>query len=102
MGYVYKSCSGITRAHITPRKTIVETVLSHEKPLTETELFEYWLMNDKTLLCARVENRTNVPEYIPINNPNGDLLPSNPVAGFRVSRQERNLLESLDNLTESA
>lgn len=87
---------GITRAHITPREKLVAHVMERDVPLSESEFIRYWLENDRTVLCARGENRETVPPHIAIHNPFGELFRSKKVAGFHVRAAERQVLQHLN------
>lgn len=70
-GFNSKSGQGITRAHLRQRIDTVRELLLPDKPLSEREFFEIWLANDRTILCARGENKVAIPKYIPIENDDG-------------------------------
>ena len=91
----YVSRCGITRAHITPRIVMVTEIMSTPTPMSEDELFAYWLAHDKTIICARGENIDPVPEHIAIANDSGDLFTSQKIAGFSVKAAEREFLRTL-------
>lgn len=94
-GFKYISGCGITRAHITPRNKMVAEIMAVEMPMTEAELFDYWLAHDRTVICVRGENVDPVPEYLPIDNPKGELFTSKKIAGFNVRTAEKELLRKL-------
>jgi len=85
---------GITRAHLRPRIDTVRELLAPSKPLSESELLAIWFANDRTILCARGENKTTVPEYIPIENADGALFSATMVA-WKHGKPEQELLRSL-------
>lgn len=93
----YKPRCGITRAHITPRADMVKHVLDRDEPLSQFELMRYWLETDRTVICARGENKKVVPGYLPIDNPHGDLFTSKPLAGFQVKKGEQDLLVAMQS-----
>lgn len=79
--YRYKSRSGVTRAHLRPRIETMREAMSGDNPLSEEEFFWTWNENDKTILCARGENKNNyIPDFIPIENPNAQLFSSRKVS----------------------
>ncbi len=91
----YKSGSGITRAHQTPRLAMTRYVFERDTPLTVDELMDYWRNEDRTVICARGENVDPLPvEAIPIDNADGSLFTTQKV-GFRLGKPERAFLENL-------
>ena len=85
---------GITRAHLRPRIDTVRELLTPDEPLSVSELFAIWFANDRTILCARGENKTTVPNYIPIENADGALFSATMVA-WSHRKNERELLREL-------
>jgi hypothetical protein len=94
LDYRYKSRLGLTRAHLRERINTVRKLLSRSEPLSASEFIEYWLENDRTVLCADGENKAIVPHYIEIESNGGSLFSSNFV-GWRHGKKERDLLRSL-------
>ena len=89
--------SGITRAHIVPRFETVLKLISNVEPKSETQFFETWINNDKTVLCAKGENKARIPNYIAIENPDGKLFSCEKVlAGWKHGKNERELLRVLN------
>jgi len=87
---------GITRAHLRPRIDTVKQLLAPDAPLPEGEMLAIWFANDRTVLCARGENKATVPDYLPIENADGALFPATMVA-WRHGKRERDLLRGLHN-----
>jgi len=95
-GFSSKSRQGITRAHLRPRIDTVRNLLLPDKPLSEREFFETWLTNDRTILCAKGENRRAIPKYIPIENEDGTLFSCHgKLAGWHHRKREREFLKEL-------
>ena len=92
----YKSGAGITRAHLKPRIETVRTLLAPSEPLSEVEFLNIWLQNDRTVLCVSGENKTTVPKFIALENPDGELFSCHRVlAGWRHRRREQDHLRNL-------
>jgi len=95
-GFYSKSRQGITRAHLRPRIDTVRKLLLPDKPLSERELFETWLANDHTILCAKGENKPAIPKYIAIENEDGTLFSCHgKLAGWHHRKREREFLKEL-------
>ena len=96
LDFKYKSGQGFTRAHLISRIQTVRSLLVSETPVSATEFYNTWTNNDKTIICARGENREVVPQYISINNEDGDLFScEGKLAGWRHTRNEREFLRNL-------
>jgi hypothetical protein len=88
--------SGITRAHLVPRIKTVEALLSENAPYPQDEFLSRWILNDKTVICAKGENRIIVPRYISFQNDDGQLFScANVLAGWRHTEKEREFLKNL-------
>lgn len=88
--------SGITRAHLQPRINTVSQLLDPNTPLTKSEFLTKWIVNDRTVICAKGENREIVPEYIPFDNDDGSLFSCERVlAGWRHRKIEQEFLREL-------
>jgi hypothetical protein len=85
---------GISRAHLQPRIGTVRELLTPDEPLSVSELLAIWFANDRTVLCARGENKTTVPNYIPIENADGALFSGTMVA-WNHGKKEREFLREL-------
>lgn len=94
LNYRYKSGEGLTRAHLHPRIETVQELLKRHEPMSESEFIEYWLTHDRTVICARGENRPTISHFIPIENPHGSLFSSNSVA-WKHGKAECDLLRAL-------
>src|SRR5579872_7316350 len=94
LNYRYKSREGLSRAHLKPRIKTVQELLTRPKPMPEREFVEYWLKHDRTVICAKGENKTTIEHFIPIRNPRGLLFSSNSVA-WKHKEPERDLLKAL-------
>jgi hypothetical protein len=91
-----KSGQGITGAHLRPRIETVRELLAPDTPLSEREFLDIWLTNDRTILCARGENRLAIPKYIPIENDDGTLFSCHgKLAGWHHRKRERGFLKQL-------
>lgn len=86
---------GITRGHITPRLQTAEKVLSGKEPLSLDDFFEQWLRSDETVLCARGENRRELPTFIPFSNKENLFNCQDMTVGFRHGEKEIEFLENL-------
>lgn len=93
-GFQKTARDGITRAHIIGRQDTCIQLFQADNILTVDEFFRTYLENDKTILCARGENRRNIPNVIHIENPNADLFPSARI-GWRHGEAEINFLAGL-------
>lgn len=92
--YRSQAGQGLTRAHLRPRIETVRELLDRGEPMSQDEFIEYWFAHDRTVLCARGENKATVPNFIDIENYDGSLFPSTRIA-WRHGKKERELLESL-------
>ena len=94
--FKYRAGEGFTRAHLTPRIETVRHLISRVEPLGMDEFLEFWLKNDRTIICAKGENRAVVPDYLPIENETGALFSCvNKLAGWRHGRSEQQYLRTL-------
>jgi hypothetical protein len=74
----------------------VRKLLVPDKPLAEREFLETWLANDRTILCAKGENKRAIPKYIPIENEDGTLFSCHgKLAGWYHRKREREFLKEL-------
>jgi hypothetical protein len=96
-GFRLKRGHGITRAHLQPRIDTVKKVMLPDEALSEREFFDIWIANDRTILCARGENKnTGIPEYLPIENDDGAFFSCHrKLAGWHHRKQERDFLKEL-------
>lgn len=94
LNYRYQAGHGLTRAHLRPRIETVRELLNRSDPMSQSEFIEYWFAHDRTVLCARGENKAIVPKFIAIENHDGSLFPSTRIA-WRHGRKERELLQTL-------
>jgi hypothetical protein len=94
LNYRYKSREGLTRAHLRPRIETVQELLKRDEPMSEREFIEYWLTHDRTVICAKGENKPTIAHFIPIDNPDGSLFSSNSVA-WKHRQPECDLLKTL-------
>jgi hypothetical protein len=92
--FVRKGGSGVTRAHIYSRAETVRILISPETPLTAVDFLKTWIENDKTVLCARGENRAVLPSYIKFPTTDVSLFLNGGVA-WRHGRAERDFLSRL-------
>lgn len=89
------SGGGITRAHITSRKSTCEDLIKSNKIFSPDDFINKWLENDKTVICGKGENKDNFfAKYISIDNPFGILFQSAKV-GWKCSKSDREYLRSL-------
>jgi hypothetical protein len=79
---------GITRGHIVPRAETAREVMNLEKYLSINDFFETWLKNDKTVFCARGENKKKLPEYISFENKSNLFNCKDRIVGHSHSDQE--------------
>jgi hypothetical protein len=95
--FVQKSRNGMQRAHVIPRIDTARRVLSEENPFPLRELAQLWFELDSTVLCARGENKSKLPEnWIPFDNPRCELFPGLQV-GWRHSKTEKDFLKALSS-----
>ena len=86
---------GITRGHIVPRAETAEKVMNLDHYLSKEEFFNTWLTNDKTVLCARGENKKVLPEFIEFENSENLFNCENMIVGHRHKKQEIEFLRNL-------
>ena len=53
----------IQRAHVTDRKDMVRHILEREIPKSESELLDYWIPADRTILATKSENSNGLPAF---------------------------------------
>lgn len=94
LNYRYEAGHGLTRAHLRPRIETVRELLNRSEPMSQDEFIGYWFAHDRTVLCARGENKAIVPKFIAIENRDGALFPSTRIA-WRHGTNERKLLQTL-------
>jgi hypothetical protein len=94
-GFHSRSGQGITRAHLQPRIETVRKLLLPDEPLSEENFFETWLAADRTILCAKGENKHSPPECIPVENEDGTLFSCKRVVGWHHRNKEREFLRKL-------
>jgi hypothetical protein len=94
LNYRYQAGHGLTRAHLRPRIETVRELLDRSEPMSESEFIKYWFAHDRTILCARGENKAIVPKFIAIENHDGSLFRSTRIA-WRHGKKERELLKAL-------
>lgn len=96
MDFRYRSQQGITRAHLSPRIGTVRALLATDEPLSQREFIDAWLRNDRTVICARGENKASIPNYIPIENEDGLLFScERRLAGWHHRKAEQDFLRDL-------
>ncbi|GMO57981.1 hypothetical protein BwSG20_09990 [Bradyrhizobium ottawaense] len=96
LNYRYEARQGLTRAHLRPRIETVRELLGRSEPMPQNQFIEYWFAHDRTVLCARGENKAVIPKYIEIENHDGSLFSSTRIA-WRHGKKEREVLEALYN-----
>lgn len=96
LNYRYQPGHGLTRAHLRPRIETVRELLGRSEPMPQSEFIEFWFAHDRTVLCARGENKAIVPKFIAIENHDGSLFSSTRIA-WRHGKKEREVLEALYN-----
>lgn len=94
LNYRYQGGHGLTRAHLRPRIETVRELLDRSEPMSQSVFIEYWFAHDRTVLCARGENKAIVPRFIAIENNDGSLFPSTRIA-WRHGKKECELLQTL-------
>jgi hypothetical protein len=90
--FYLESGQGIKRAHLRPPLDTARKLLRPVKPVSEGELFETWLADDPTILCAKGENKHS--KYIKIENEDGTLFSGKSV-GWHHGEREREFLKEL-------
>lgn len=93
-GFARVAGGGITRAHIVGRQATCEILIRHENALDVNSLFNLYLERDQTILCAKGENKRELPAYIDINNPEAELFSSKKI-GWRHGPREIDFLGQL-------
>ena len=92
--YVILPKSGLTRAHLIPRIDTCRKLLSCSNPKSISELVSIWIENDRTVLCAKGQNRKMVPNFIEFNIGSEILFP-NAQVGWRHTKREREFLREI-------
>lgn len=92
----HQARNGLSRAHKVPRIKTVRELLSKDAPFDPMDFMRIWITNDVTVICAKGENKAELPPYIPISNDEGLLFGCDrKLAGWYYRKKERNLLMSL-------
>ena len=86
---------GITRGHIIPRKETAKKLMDLDEYLPLNQFFETWLANDKTVLCAKGENKAVLPSYIPFENSDNLFNCKDMLVGHRHKELETEFLKKL-------
>ena len=86
---------GITRGHIIPRRETARKVMELDEHLSLDKFFEIWLANDKTVLCAKGENKKVLPPFIAFENNKNLFNCKDMLVGHRHQEQEINFLRNL-------
>jgi len=89
------SKDGITRGHIIPRAETANLVMNLSQYLSLEKFFEIWLKNDKTVLCARGENKKVLPEYIAFQNDENLFNCKDMIVGHKHKQEEIEFLKKL-------
>ena len=74
LDFRYRSGTGLTRAHLSPRIATVRSLLTPPEPLNESDFLNVWIQNDRTVLCGQGENKVSIPTFIEFENANGELF----------------------------
>lgn len=91
LDFKYKSRQGFTRAHLKPRIETVRYLLAPDNPYNMNDFYNEWIKNDKTVICARGENKIEVPPFIHISNEDGLLFScQGKLAGWKHTKNEQN------------
>jgi hypothetical protein len=75
------------------RKDTAQILMAPSEPYNESEFLKIWLENDKTVLCVRGENKTPVPPWVDIENPDGELFQSTHVGYRHGPREQAHLIK---------
>jgi hypothetical protein len=101
-GFIKSNDCKIQRGHLRPRNERMRELLERDHPMGEQELVEYWKHHDRTVLCAKGENKKQVPSYIPIpNDDENEFFPTLFVAWSHGPR-ERDCLQQLHAAADRA
>ncbi len=57
------SGNAIQRAHITDRKDMIRHIFDREIPMSDSELLDYWISADQTILATKSENSNGLPDF---------------------------------------
>jgi len=86
---------GITRGHIISRRDTARKIMELDKYLSLDKFFEIWLANDKTVLCAKGENKKNLPPFIQFENKENLFNCKDMLVGHRHQQQEIKFLKNI-------
>ncbi len=86
----------LCRGHRVDRIQTAKEVFERDQPLGIEEFFELFLKNDDTVIMLKKQNKhaESFPEFIPIDNPTGELFPG-AFVGWMHREKERDLLRAL-------
>ncbi|MDK9726062.1 MAG: hypothetical protein OEL88_14420 [Sterolibacteriaceae bacterium MAG5] len=88
----------VVRGHLVSRKRTAEQLFHNEEPLGIGAFFDLFLTNDCTVLMLSKQNPSRgdqIPEYIPIENPDAYLFPCASLMGYHHEEQEVEFLRKL-------
>lgn len=90
--YKYKPGEGITRAHIVSRSETTKILIYSPEPLEKGEFTRLWIENDRTVLCAKGENKAIMPDFLEFDDRANELFPSKHIA-WRHGKEEQEFLK---------
>jgi hypothetical protein len=87
----------LCRGHVVARIETTRLLFDREEPMQLEDFFEAFLRNDTTVIMLNEQNRhgTPFPQFVEIDNPNGDLFPNGSLMGWGHGNKEREYLRSL-------
>lgn len=100
LNFRHQSNQGLTRAHLRPRLATVRDLVAPAKPLDPKSFITTLLRYDATVLCARGENKDEVPPFIAFDNDDARLFTSQKV-GWKHTNKERDFLRTLFSSSSS-
>jgi predicted transport protein len=92
---------GITRGHIIPRIDTARELLNQEHHVQLNDFFKIWLANDKTVLCAKGENKRVIAQFIAFDNKENLFNCENMLVGHKHEAEEIAFLKNLHLKTSS-
>lgn len=86
----------LCRGHVVDRVQTTRLLFDRDQPATLNDFFDRFLENDATVIMLSEQNMTRTfPNYIPIENPDGELFPNGSLMGWKHRKKEREFLMQL-------
>lgn len=86
----------LCRGHVVDRVQTTRLLFDRDQPVSLNDFFDRFLENDATVIMLNEQNKGRTfPDYIPIENPDGELFPNGSLMGWKHRKKEREFLMQL-------